>query len=81
MTKVLQCDRERADALDDALGFLTNNERPIVEKHFALHREEAQAYLLEALVELIVFADINGVTRGVAAKAMQAIARAKGEAE
>lgn len=49
MTKVLQCDREAAEALDDALGFLTNNERPIVEKHLARHREEAQAELLEAL--------------------------------
>jgi len=40
---VTQEDRDAADALDDALGFLTANERPIVEQSLAAHRIAAEA--------------------------------------
>lgn len=50
---ILQIDRDAADALDDALGFLTAEERPIVEQALVSHREQATRELVEALTWII----------------------------
>lgn len=53
MTNITQADREAAVALDDALGFLIDSERPIVPQAFAAHREEAVRELVDVTEQLL----------------------------
>jgi len=46
---VTDADREALEAIDDALGFLMDNERAIVLQAFARQREQAERGLREAL--------------------------------
>lgn len=50
---ITQADREAADALDDALGFLTDIERPIILQAFARHRLAAAEQAREEALAIV----------------------------
>lgn len=54
---VIQADRDMVEEMDEALGFITERERPILLAAFARHRIAHQAAEVERLRNLLCLAD------------------------